>query len=112
MRGAPVMMLRLGQALARAAPAKQCGASAGIARSTVRRAFASAGAPPNLEWVEQLRDKSLFKQQCFIGGEWVGASKRNHPDFLWLPTGPGTAVAGGTIRYAQVASLLAASVTP
>tara|TARA_B100000575_G_scaffold252768_1_gene220906 strand:- start:37 stop:1635 length:1599 start_codon:yes stop_codon:yes gene_type:complete len=21
-----------------------------------------------------------------IGGEWVGTSKRNHPDFLWLPT--------------------------
>ncbi len=22
-----------------------------------------------------------------IGGEWVGSSKRNHPDTLWLPTG-------------------------
>lgn len=21
-----------------------------------------------------------------IGGEWVGASKKNHPDFLWMPT--------------------------
>lgn len=24
-----------------------------------------------------------------IGGEWVGRSIENHPDFLWLPTGPG-----------------------
>lgn len=21
-----------------------------------------------------------------MGGEWVGASKTNHPDFFWLPT--------------------------
>lgn len=44
-----------------------------------------------------------------IGGEWAGASKRSHPDFLWIPVGPGSAVAGGAIRYAQVAALAAAS---
>ena len=45
------------------------------------------------------------------GGEWVGASKKNHPDFLWLPTGRGTgSVAGGAINYAQVKSLLEESV--
>jgi hypothetical protein len=27
-----------------------------------------------------------------IGGEWIGASKTNHPDFLWLPTGIQTLV--------------------
>ena len=47
-----------------------------------------------------------------IGGEWVGPSKRNHPDFLWVPTAPGSAVAGGAIREAQVASLAAVSVGP
>jgi hypothetical protein len=47
-----------------------------------------------------------------IGGEWVGTSKRRHPDFVWIPTGVGTAVAGGAIRYAQVAALAAASVAP
>ncbi len=38
-----------------------------------------------------------------IGGEWIGASKLKHPDFLWLPTGVGsTSVAGGKITYANV----------
>lgn len=42
-----------------------------------------------------------------IGGEWVGASKTAHPDFLWLPTGVGTSsVAGGKITYAKVKDLL------
>ena len=45
-----------------------------------------------------------------VGGEWVGSSKRNHPDFMWIPAGPGSFVAGGAIGYAQVAALLAASV--
>lgn len=45
------------------------------------------------------------------GGEWIGASKRNHPDFLWLPTGRSTAqVAGGALEYAKVKSLLEESV--
>ncbi len=45
-----------------------------------------------------------------IGGEWVGASKRNHPDFLWLPTGRQTnSVVGGAIQYANVKALLDAS---
>ena len=47
-----------------------------------------------------------------IGGEWVGSSKRNHPDFLWFPIGPGSAVAGGAIREAPVASLAAVSAAP
>lgn len=78
MRGVSGLLGRLGQALAspqvlvNLAPAKKC-SSAAILRSTYCRAFASAGAAPNLEWVELLRDKDLFKQQCFIGGEWVDA---------------------------------------
>ena len=42
-----------------------------------------------------------------IGGEWVGRSIEKHPDFLWLPTGPG----GGNseIDLAKVRDLLAKS---
>lgn len=45
------------------------------------------------------------------GGEWIGTSKKNHPDFLWLPTGRSTAsIAGGAITYANVKSILEESV--
>lgn len=45
------------------------------------------------------------------GGEWLGSSKRNHPDFLWLPTGRSSAsIAGGAITYANVKALLEESV--
>jgi hypothetical protein len=49
-----------------------------------------------------------------IGGEWVGASKRNHPDFLWLPTSARTnlSIAGGKITYAKVKELLDRSMLP
>uniref|UniRef100_M4B7L5 RxLR effector candidate protein n=1 Tax=Hyaloperonospora arabidopsidis (strain Emoy2) TaxID=559515 RepID=M4B7L5_HYAAE len=43
-----------------------------------------------------------------IGGEWLGASRKNHPDFLWLPTGKprqDTVTATG-ISYANVLELL------
>ncbi|MCE9571814.1 MAG: pre-peptidase C-terminal domain-containing protein [Deltaproteobacteria bacterium] len=41
-----------------------------------------------------------------IGGEWLGASKTNHPDFVWLPTGVGApSVAGGKITYANVKTI-------
>lgn len=46
-----------------------------------------------------------------IGGEWVGDSKRNHPDFLWLPLSHKDAsTVGGKITYANVKSLLDESV--
>lgn len=45
------------------------------------------------------------------GGEWVGASKKNHPDFFWLPTGrDGSLIARGKISYALVKSLLDESI--
>ncbi|MEZ4404425.1 MAG: hypothetical protein R3B06_30680, partial [Kofleriaceae bacterium] len=38
-----------------------------------------------------------------IGGEWIGASKTAHPDFVWLPESVATtSVAGGKITYANV----------
>lgn len=38
-----------------------------------------------------------------IGGEWVGTSKKQHPDFAWLPIRASSAsVAGGKITYANV----------
>ncbi|MBI3181651.1 MAG: pre-peptidase C-terminal domain-containing protein [Myxococcales bacterium] len=54
----------------------------------------------------------LDGQGKIIGGEWVGASKKDHPDFVWLPLGPsGQTVAGGAISYANVKSLVDESVT-
>jgi hypothetical protein len=45
-----------------------------------------------------------------FGGEWIGESKRRHPDFVWLPTGRRyESVAGGAITYANVKRLLDAS---
>ena len=42
-----------------------------------------------------------------IGGEWVGYSKKNHPDFLWLPTGRRDyPIAGGAIDYDKVKEIL------
>ncbi len=41
-----------------------------------------------------------------IGGEWIGASKRQHPDFVWLPIrSTVTTVAGGKISYANVKAI-------
>lgn len=60
----------------------------------------------NYEYILELDDAGKI-----IGGEWVGASQKAHPDFVWLPTGvSGTSVAGGAITYAQVKSLLDESV--
>jgi hypothetical protein len=42
-----------------------------------------------------------------IGGEWLGDSKRNHMDFVWLPIRhSASSVAGGKITYANVKMLL------
>jgi len=43
-----------------------------------------------------------------IGGEWVGSSKRNHPDFLWLPTGRSNwpKPAGGKLNWDLVKDLI------
>jgi hypothetical protein len=48
----------------------------------------------------------LNGQLEIIGGEYIGASKQNHPDFLWLPTGlRGTSAAGGQILRSEVMTL-------
>lgn len=42
-----------------------------------------------------------------VGGEWAGASRTSHPDFLWLPLGArDAAVAGGAIEYERVRQLV------
>ncbi|KAG1705011.1 hypothetical protein DVH05_005036 [Phytophthora capsici] len=43
-----------------------------------------------------------------IGGEWVGQSKDEHPDFLWLPTAKpsASAVTSTGLKYADVQELL------
>jgi len=47
-----------------------------------------------------------------IGGEWVGRSKTNHPDFLWLPTGrkQWSSLAGGAIEYDNIKDILTQSI--
>lgn len=46
-----------------------------------------------------------------IGGEWLFASKRAHPDFVWLPIRHrDQSVAGGKIKFADVKMLLDLSV--
>uniref|UniRef100_A0AAV1TS04 Uncharacterized protein n=1 Tax=Peronospora matthiolae TaxID=2874970 RepID=A0AAV1TS04_9STRA len=50
----------------------------------------------------------LDENYTIIGGEWLGASRKNHPDFLWLPAGKpreDTVTATG-ISYANVLELL------
>lgn len=55
----------------------------------------------------------LNRTGAIIGGEWIGESKRNHPDFVWLPTGLSSAsVAGGAIRAEQIKALVDASIAP
>ncbi|KAL3664714.1 hypothetical protein V7S43_010463 [Phytophthora oleae] len=43
-----------------------------------------------------------------IGGEWVGQSKEDHPDFLWFPTAKpsANAVTSTGLKYANVQELL------
>ena len=41
-----------------------------------------------------------------IGGEWIGASKTNHPDFLWLPTQKRSGAVAG-VAWDDVKKLLA-----
>jgi hypothetical protein len=42
-----------------------------------------------------------------IGGEWLGTSRTDHPDFAWWPTRKPTsnAVASGLISYAEVEAI-------
>ena len=43
-----------------------------------------------------------------IGGEWLGASRTNHPDFLWVPIKKyDVPAAGGAVRWRDVKKLLA-----
>ena len=49
---------------------------------------------------------------AIIGGEWIGSSKKKHPDFLWLPIGRhNVPVAGGKITYENIKALLDESQT-
>jgi hypothetical protein len=48
-----------------------------------------------------------------IGGEWVGQSKEEHPDFLWFPTAKPaeSVVTSAGLSYANVKELLALSIS-
>jgi hypothetical protein len=48
-----------------------------------------------------------------LGGEWLGESKKHHPDFLWLPVRVARqSVAEGKVTYANVMNLLNQSLVP
>lgn len=48
-----------------------------------------------------------------MGGEYVGASRTDHPDFVWWPTAkPNGRIADGKITYEQVAMLNAMAAAP
>jgi subtilisin-like proprotein convertase family protein len=44
-----------------------------------------------------------------IGGEWIGESQTNHPDFLWLPTRPSSYGNNPNISLDEVRELVAKS---
>jgi hypothetical protein len=57
-------------------------------------------AQDNLEYILEVKDGKV------VGGEWVGASKSSHPDFLWLPIGrSNVSVANGAMDYAKIKML-------
>ncbi|KAL7999086.1 putative transglutaminase elicitor [Plasmopara halstedii] len=55
----------------------------------------------------------LDANYAVIGGEWVGSSKTDHPDFLWFPTAKPdeSTVTGAGLSYANVEELLELSVS-
>jgi hypothetical protein len=52
----------------------------------------------------------LDGQGKIIGGEWLGTSKKDHPDFLWVPRAVGEQQVAG-VRYADVKKLVDKSAT-
>lgn len=40
-----------------------------------------------------------------IGGEWLGAAKTDHPDFVWWPTAKPTGTLPGGLTYAEIKAL-------
>jgi hypothetical protein len=47
-----------------------------------------------------------------IGGEWLGESLKNHPDFVWWPKGTPTGTISGGLTYAQVKEMFNESAAP
>ncbi len=50
----------------------------------------------------------IDRHNDIIGGEWIGSSKKSHPDFLWLPTERSNwpRPAGGSMNWDLVSDLL------
>ncbi len=67
-----------------------------------------SGAEPEYEYVLELDAEGRI-----IGGEWVGSTKKAHPDYLFLP-GPRTqdVLAEGLLEYEKVAMLASESNQP
>ncbi|WAS89832.1 hypothetical protein [Nannocystis punicea] len=44
-----------------------------------------------------------------IGGEWIGGSKRRHPDFVWRPMTKKNTTVAGVVNYGEVEQLMQAA---
>jgi hypothetical protein len=54
------------------------------------------------EYILETKTRSDGKKEI-IGGEYIGSSKKNHPDFLWLPVSHrNDSAAGGAVSRAEV----------
>ncbi len=54
----------------------------------------------------------LDRRGRITGGEWIGKSKRSHPDFLWLPVArQDTSIARGAIKFTHIQALLRQSLS-
>ena len=86
--------------------------------------FVVESRPARTSHVDQARSYSSTKHYAYIleadqynkilGGEWIGSSATDHPDFAWWPTSTANAETAG-IRYAEVKALndeAAGGVTP
>ncbi|KAJ3213253.1 hypothetical protein HK099_007500 [Clydaea vesicula] len=51
---------------------------------------------------------SMDRKGEIVGSEWIGTSKANHPDFLWVPTSTPSdeSIAAGGIKYSFVKQIL------
>jgi hypothetical protein len=69
--------------------------------SHVDKALTSYATTKHYKYIVETDENSKI-----LGGEWVGSSRDDHPDFGWWSTGnPRSSMAGGLITYAEVKAL-------
>lgn len=81
--------------------------AASTADGNLSRSIDSFTRTDTYEYILEIGDNGKL-----IGGEWVGSSKTEHPDFVWLPTtlSPTSKVASGKINWGDVKKIYELSV--